>query len=230
MYFCRPFCSTLPVLTTSIVKVCYISNWITIIIAEFSTWKYISAMAYILFWSKPFEILYFMPTQVIDCNRIIEGTVAQIKRNRQKILQETFSTKVHFYHPSSVFSSIFVFLILLATSTPSLRFQSSLLHADLACSVTDLLFRLYCCVIKKNLLVCSHVPVKYWIVEITSNSSLEIIIWHDWSKARTGSCRPKTGAILLPYVTFHESFCSCSELEMNCFYWTDEEKGQLVWL
>lgn len=145
-------------------------------------------------------------------------------------MQETFSAKVHFYDPSSVFSSIFIFLILLTTSTsalssfslsPSCRFS---LFSDQSLTQPVLL-----CNLKKSF-VCSHVPVRYWIFEITSNSSLEIIIWYKWLKARNGYCGPKTGAILLPYVMFHKSFCSCSGLEMNCFYWRDEEKGQLVWL
>lgn len=111
-YFYLPFCTMFPVPTTSIIKVCYISNWITVIVAEFSTWQYISVVVYILCWSKPLEILYFMPTQVIDCNRITEELVSQTKRNCQQILEGRFSTKVHFCDPSS-FSSVFISLILL---------------------------------------------------------------------------------------------------------------------
>lgn len=89
-----------------------------------------------------------MPTQTVDCGRITSSCTDE--RNCQQILLETFSTKVHSCGPSPFFNSVFIFLILLTTSSlyaPPPALSVFLLHADLACSVTDLLFRVYCCVI-----------------------------------------------------------------------------------
>lgn len=144
---------------TVIVRVCYTGNWMAVIIAEFSTWKYISVVFYILCWSKLLEILYFMPTQTVDCGRITSSCTDE--RNCQQILLETFSTKVHSCGPSPFFNSVFIFLILLTTSSlyapppssfslsPSCRFSlfrdRSPIQSILLCNLKKQSFSLLAC-------------------------------------------------------------------------------------